>query len=160
VVLAVWAGNVAKAEERFSLSGFGGAAAGQNLATVQRAFRDELVPTTARPDPECHYRQPRRLPGLQVMVENGVVARFDTKDPQYATQNGVRVGDTLERVKAAFGRGLLIAPHQVDPKGLLLAIYNTERTIGLVMEMHGGKVTQIRSGRVPAVDYVEGCPWN
>lgn len=159
-MVAALAAVPAVAEEQFSLARFGGAAAGQSVATVQRALRDDLAPIDGNADPECHFRQAaRRFPNLRIMVEKGVVTRFDTKDPQYATSAGVRVGDTVERVKAAYGPKIRGTQHQIDPKGLLLTIYNTEHTIGLVFEAHGGTVTEIRSGRVPAVDYVHGCPW-
>ena len=93
-MVAALAAVPAVAEEQFSLARFGGAAAGQSVATVQRALRDDLAPIDGNADPECHFRQAaRRFPNLRIMVEKGVVTRFDTKDPQYATSAGVRVGD-------------------------------------------------------------------
>lgn len=106
---------------------------------------------------ECYYGHISTHPNLGFMFEGMRVVRVDTDDTQYATAEGVRVGDSEQKVKLTYGTNLAIESHQYIERGHYMIIKSSDKLHALVMETDGSKVTRIRGGLVPAVFYVEGC---
>lgn len=106
---------------------------------------------------DCNYGQLTTHPSLGFMFEGARVVRVDTSSPLYATAEGIRIGDTEEKVKAIYGGRLVIQGHQYDERGHYMIVNTPEKQHAVVMETDGSKVTQIRGGLAPAVFYVEGC---
>jgi hypothetical protein len=52
---------------------------------------------------------------------------------------------------------MVVEPHQYDPDGHYLTFATRGGKTAIVMEEADGKVTTIRGGLIPAVQYVEGC---
>ena len=52
---------------------------------------------------------------------------------------------------------VVIEPHQYDPYGHYLIFKSPGGKTALVMEEGGRKVTAVRGGLEPSVEYVEGC---
>jgi hypothetical protein len=52
---------------------------------------------------------------------------------------------------------MVVEPHQYDPGGHYLTFATRGGKAAIVMEEADGKVTNIRGGLIPAVQYVEGC---
>jgi hypothetical protein len=50
-----------------------------------------------------------------------------------------------------------VTPHKYDERGHYMIVRSRDRRHALVMETDGQKVVQIRSGLVPAAEYVEDC---
>ena len=91
------------------------------------------------------------------MVEKGRIVRVETKDRRFRTASGARVGDSEATVRRIYGRRLEVTAHKYDEHGHYLIVRSTDRRYALVMETDGKKVVFIRSGVVPAAEYVEGC---
>jgi hypothetical protein len=103
------------------------------------------------------------LPGASFMVTftegtdariTGVIARVDVDKPGYRTERGVGVGDS-ERFALYRYPEARVSQHEYFQAGHYLTIGRGDRQI--VIETDGHRVTAIRAGRRPEVEYVEHC---
>lgn len=95
-------------------------------------------------------------PGLAVMLEDGKVARVEVRSGSIQTSRGARIGDSEPRLKILYP-GITTTPHKYVAGGHYLTVLGSDPANRIVFETDGGKVTTFRSGRTPAVEYVEGC---
>ena len=97
--------------------------------------------------------------GVRVMVVDKRIARIDVDSASIATTEGVRVGDTEARVRAAYGTRLVESPHKYVRGGRYLSASSVDGDDSrrVVFETDGTRVMRYRAGVRPAVEYVEGC---
>jgi hypothetical protein len=95
-------------------------------------------------------------PGLAVMLEHGKVARVEVRSGSIPTSRGARIGDSEPRIKILYP-GVTTTPHKYVASGHYLTVMGSDPANRIVFETDGSKVTTFRSGRTPAVEYVEGC---
>jgi hypothetical protein len=150
----------ANPEGRFGWLGLAPVQAGQTLQEVEAALGAPLLPP--RPPPKdiasCHLRSSAAQPGVAFVVDQGVVTRMETRDARYLTVSGLRVGDEVQKVRQVYGSRLSVRPHAYFERGLVLAVYSPDRQFALVMESNdAGRIVTLRGGRVPAVEFLEGC---
>jgi len=119
-----------------------------------------------RPDikPACDFVYPAVGSGVPsdagVMVVKGKVARIDVDTGSVTTEDGAKIGDTEDRVKSIYGEDLEVRPHKFIEGGHYLVVKGDSASAGkeIVFETDaGGKVIMFRAGRVPEVEWVEGC---
>ena len=91
------------------------------------------------------------------MIERGRVTRIEITDAHHRTLSGVRVGDTESDAQAAYGKQLEVTPHKYQGNWHYLTLRLLDRRYALVMETDGKRITRMRTGIVPSVEYVEGC---
>jgi hypothetical protein len=105
---------------------------------------------------ECVYRKTSALPGSVLFMQvGGRIVRVDITAPGVATDEGIEVGATEARVHDVYGSQVAISPHKyTDGRYLTIAPETGYRAI---FETDGERVTRYRVGRVPEVDWVEGC---
>lgn len=104
----------------------------------------------------CFYVKPEGGDaGISFMVIGERIARIDVTSNNISSDQGIRVGDTEEKVKSIYRGSLEIENHSYDEAGHYLKIKSGN--FGMVFETDGKKVTSFRSGRFPEVEYVEGC---
>ncbi|OYU98052.1 MAG: hypothetical protein CFE45_18005, partial [Burkholderiales bacterium PBB5] len=145
------------AAQRFSVHGLGPVQAGQTLAQAQSALREPLLadapaaapPTAASAAPAatsgCRYHHAAGQPGVRYAINQGVLSRVETRDPRYASLSGVAVR-------------LVEQPHPYFDRGRLLLVHAADRRFALVMESNNdGRIITLRSGRLPDVQWLEGC---
>jgi hypothetical protein len=103
----------------------------------------------------CDFVKFKKYPQIRFMVEDGVVTRGDAKA---GVRNSARVsvGMSLARVKALHLR-IRIEPHKYDDEGHYLILDTSDGNSAILFEEGSGKVTDIRAGKKPSVEYVEGC---
>jgi hypothetical protein len=109
---------------------------------------------------ECdHIRPPGSPPGVLIMTVGGEVARVEVSDTTVATAAGARVGDTEARINALYPSRVQTGPHKyVDGHYLVVRRgADADSLYRLVFETDGQRVTRYRGGRVPEVEWVEGC---
>jgi len=96
--------------------------------------------------------------GVGVMVVKGKVARIDVDTGAVATEEGARIGDTEDRIKSLYGDDLRVRPHKYTD-GHYLIVKGDSASGGkeIVFETDGKSVTMFRAGRLPEVEWVEGC---
>ncbi len=97
--------------------------------------------------------------GVGVMVVKGKLARIDVDTGSVTTEDGVKIGDTEDRVKSVYGDELQIRPHKYIDAGHYMIVKGDSTSAGkeLVFETDGKRVTMFRAGRLPEVEWVEGC---
>jgi hypothetical protein len=131
--------------------------------TLAEAVNMGLV--NERPDmkPACDFVFPAvgaGIPfGVNVMVVKGKIARIDVDTGTVTTEDGVKIGDTEAKVKSVYGDELQIQPHKYIDGGHYMTVKGDSASAGkaIVFETDGKRVTMFRAGRIPEVEWVEGC---
>jgi hypothetical protein len=103
----------------------------------------------------CDYIRFKRYPKVSFMVEDGIVTRADVEKGVPNTLK-IPVGTSLADVKKKYPK-VIVEQHKYDEEGHYLIFKNAKGTKAIVMEEGNGKVTDIRGGLEPSVEYVEGC---
>jgi hypothetical protein len=136
-----------------SASGVGPVTTGMTLADAEARLGADLGDAIAT---GCEYR---RVPGhddLLLMFMDGSFARADVRGPRIQTDAGIRVGDPEARVRERYGTAVTTTPHKYEPSGRYLTVDAGENR-RIVFETDGTAITLIRAGRLPEVEWVEGC---
>ena len=146
---------------RVSELGYGPVTIGMTVEQASRALGVALEPA-APPEEgvgDCYFVYPvGSEERVGFMIAGGTVARVDVNEPGILTDAGVGVGSTEAEVKAAYGPGLEITGHKYTwMEGGHYLIVEPRPGNKLVFESDGTTVTTYRAGRVPEVEYVEGC---
>ena len=119
-----------------------------------------------RPDikPACDFVYPAVGSGVPfdvgVMVVKGRIARIDVDTGSVTTEDGAKIGDTEDRVKNIYGDEVESRPHKFIPGGHYLIVKGDSTSAGKEMVFEtdaSGKVIMFRAGRLPEVEWVEGC---
>jgi hypothetical protein len=97
--------------------------------------------------------------GVNVMVVKGKVARIDVDTGTVTTEDGAKIGDSEDKVKSIYGDELKVSPHKYIEGGHYLTVMGDSASAGkaMVFETDGKQVTMFRAGRIPEVEWVEGC---
>jgi len=105
----------------------------------------------------CFYVAAAAAPRFLIMLVDERVVRFDVYEPGLATAEGIRVGDSVEKLRSAYGAQLASAPNFYSEDDLDYRIKSPDGRYAYRFESHAGKVTSIFAGDAKAVEYVEGC---
>lgn len=108
----------------------------------------------------CTYVGGTDLPtGVRVMVVDSVVARIDVTAPGVPTAEGIAVGTREQEVLARYGPDAVVTPHKYrGPAWHYVTVTPPHDTLHrMVFETDGAVVTSYRVGRLPEVQWVEGC---
>ncbi len=127
---------------------------GMMLEVIENAIGDKAVPS--KYDPGCDYVTFPKYPEMKFMVEEGVVTRGEALDPNIPNTLGISIGSTLSEIKKRYP-SVVIEPHKYDPTGHYLIFKSSDGERAIVLEEGDGKITDIRAGIEPSVEYVEGC---
>jgi hypothetical protein len=97
--------------------------------------------------------------GVNVMVVKGKVARIDVDTGTVTTEDGAKIGDSEDKIKGIYGDELKVTPHKYIDGGHYLTVTGDSASAGkaMVFETDGKQVTMFRAGRIPEVQWVEGC---
>jgi hypothetical protein len=106
---------------------------------------------------ECDYVRPKSPKNLAFMVEKGEISRVEVQPrSDIATVAGAKIGDSEDRIKSLYP-GVEVKPAKYAPGHYLEVTPKNGGNNRIVFETDGKKVVKYRSGRLPAVEYVEGC---
>jgi uncharacterized membrane protein len=143
------------AQWTISARGLGPVRIGMTPAAVAGVLGGPLEPATDRG--ECVYRRsPTVPPGVLFMQVGDRMARIDVTAFDVRTDRGVGVGDSESRVREAYGDAVVSSPHKYTAGGHYLTVA-PDADHRLVFETDGMWVTRYRVGRLPEVEWVEGC---
>lgn len=97
--------------------------------------------------------------GVNVMVVKRKIARIDVDTGLVTTEDGAKIGDTEDRLKGIYGDELKTQPHKYIEGWHYMTVMGDSASAGkaIVFETDGSKVTMFRAGRIPEVQWVEGC---
>jgi membrane-bound inhibitor of C-type lysozyme/uncharacterized membrane protein len=139
---------------RVTARGLGPVRVGMTMAEAGAALGMPLAGADAAG--ECIYVRPsRELAGVMFMVVNGAIARVDVSAGDVATEEGVRVGDSSESVRELYAGRVTASPHKYTDGEYLTISPDAQHRI--VFEVERQQVTRYRGGRLPEVEWVEGC---
>jgi hypothetical protein len=161
LALALLAGSGAAAHAddwRITTAGYGPVKIGMSVAEASAALGAKLVSEGPVDEPACHYMRPEpAVEGLWFMISDDHVVRVEVNAPGITTRSGLGVGDSEARVKELLPSAE-VTPHKyVAPDGNYLTVWSASRKAAVRFETLQGKVTSFYAGRVPEVEYVEGC---
>lgn len=148
-------------QSKVAINGIGGIRVGMTVTEASIASSTKLV---GKGEPSCYYVQPQGAPkGLGFMVSEGRIARVDVyENKNITTVSGAKIGDTEARIKALYPGQIKVTPHEYT--GYTGGHYLTyvpkdksDRNYRVVFETDGKRVTNFRAGKLPEVEYVEGC---
>ena len=131
--------------------------------TLDDAVNMGLLNENPNMNPQCDFVFPAvgaGIPdGVSVMVVKGKIARIDVDTGSVTTEDGIKVGDSEDRVKSVYGDELTLTPHKYIDGGHYMTVMGDSTSAGkaLVFETDGKHVTMFRGGRLPEVKWVEGC---
>lgn len=107
----------------------------------------------------CEFAKSPALPGVLVMVEDGIVVRVDVDTTSVATTEGIRVGDAVARVRSAYGSRWTATPNKYthEPDLRVQSSIPDDTLHEIIFETIADRVRHYHAGRRPQVRYVEGC---
>lgn len=151
---------VAAPEQRWVVTHnrFGPLAVGMSVDEAREAVRGSFAPTD--PAASCDYAKTTSIPnGTYVMLGDKRVVRFDIRSDSIATAEGARVGDSEARIKSLYPNRIAIEPHHYVEGHYLIVrpVQASDSAFRILFETDGKKVTSYRAGRVPEIEWVEGC---
>ncbi len=152
------AGHDTVSDIALSEDGLGQIQIGMNLDdAVNMGLLNENPNMNAR----CDYVYPpigSGIPDVAVMVVRGKIARIDVDTGSVTTEDGIKIGDSEDKVKNVYGDDLTIEPHKYTD-GHYMTVLGDSASAGkaLLFETDGKRVTNFRAGRLPEVKWVEGC---
>ena len=107
---------------------------------------------------DCEFVRPESAPtGLLVMLVEGTVRSVDVSSTGIETVAGIGVGSTEEEVRKAYPWTRVQLHKYTSGHYLIIDIGGVDGTRRLIFETDGMRVTRYRVGRIPEVDWVEGC---
>jgi hypothetical protein len=140
-------------------AGIGSVKFGWSVAELNTALGEQLKPTY-EVSSECDYLRPASFPqGVSLMVIKDTVMRVDVDTTGVPTGAGAGVGDTEARVLSLYGDRIKVEPHKyTGPVGHYLVVSPLNApNFRIIFETDGKVVLSYRAGRLPAVEFVEGC---
>ncbi|MDD4964649.1 MAG: hypothetical protein PHI11_12110 [Gallionella sp.] len=152
----IFATATANAEEPvLSATGYGAIKFGAKLSDVEKTVSEHVAAPANDDEAACRYVQIKAYPEANFMVEQDVITRADVSAKAKNNLN-ISVGERLAKVTAEHPSAHT-EPHHYDPSGYYLIFKSAEGKSAIVMEVGGGKITDIRAGLEPSVEYIEGC---
>lgn len=135
--------------------GVGSAEIGMTVPEAGQYLGASLAPADS--SDSCHYVKPENGPGgISFMIIDGRIARIDVDDQSIPTSVGARVGDSEDRIKMLYMNQVEVTPHKYTG-GHYLTVVPANGSSRIIFETDGSKVTRYRAGRMPEVEWVEGC---
>jgi len=138
--------------------GAGPVRVGMTVAEADRAVAGGLSKTAGLES--CDFVHPKTGPAnVMFMVIDGRIARADVvRGATVGTITGMHTGETESAVRAAYPNAR-VQPHKYTDGHYVVVIPGApgDTLHRIVFETDGNKVTRMRGGLFPAVEYVEGC---
>ncbi|MBE9095839.1 hypothetical protein [Tychonema sp. LEGE 07203] len=113
----------------------------------------------------CSYPQVKGGPkGISFMVAKGRIARVDIDNDRTTTIAGAKIGNTQQQIINLYPGKIKITPHPYVGRPPLNGKYLTfvpkdaaDKNYRIIFETSKNRVTRFRSGKLPEVEYIEGC---
>lgn len=143
-----------------TFDGFGNVAIGMNRAAVARTLGQPLTQLSEAHNDECEYWAVAKGPArVYLMFSHNTLVRVDVIKGRTATANGIRIGDTLSKIKLAYGKRARITPQKYVawPMGKYITVKSANGKHAIRFETDHDRVVTFYAGRFPEIEYVERC---
>lgn len=162
IALSVHAPTILTDQSKLATNGIGGVRVGMTVSEAARAAGVQLVGEADKSNPGCYHVKPRTNPqGIGFMVTDGRIARVSVwQNRQITTLSGAKIGDSEARIRSLYPGRIQVTPHTYVRQGHYLTFVPkdaSDRNYRVVFETDGQKVTRFHAGKLPEVEYVEGC---
>ncbi|MBD2243998.1 hypothetical protein [Nostoc sp. FACHB-888] len=147
-------------QAKLFINGIGTVRVGMTVSQAAKAAGIKLVGD--RPNNNCYYVKPQNEPkNVSFMVTKGRISRVDVRqNTQITTLKGAKIGHTEAQIKSLYPEQIQVTPHKYVQGGHYLTFIPKDRAdqnYRVVFETDGKLVMQFRSGKLPEVEFVEGC---
>lgn len=144
---------------KLSLNSIGPIKVGMSVEEAEKAAGIKLTQPYSK---ECSYVRPEGSDyDLLFIVIDNRIARIDVREEsRITTARGIGIGDAEEQIKSLYPGQLKVTPHKYDPRGEYLTFVpknSSEANYRIVFETKRNRVTSVRAGKLPEVEWVEGC---
>jgi len=146
-------------QSKVSINGIGPIQVGMTVSQAAQAGSIRLVKSPGQNN-SCYYVNPQGEPQeVGFMVTDGTISRVDVrKNSRITTLSGAKIGDTEARIKSLYPGQIQVTPHKYVQNGHYLTFIPKDGSnYRVVFETNGKRVTEFRSGKLPEVEFVEGC---
>lgn len=156
IIFSLFVATTSLAADRLVLSdkSYGLVTFGGKLKAIEKKVGEKAKGETG--DKGCDFVTFKKYPGIKFMVEDGVVTRADVISPQMQNNLQISIGTSLEEVNRRYP-AVEVKPHKYDDTGHYLIFKSKDKKRAILFEEGDGKVTDVRAGFEPSVEYVEGC---
>jgi len=140
--------------------GIGAIRVGMTMAQVSAALGTTVTGSANRESTSCdQVNVPIGTNKVLLMFVDGRVARVDIVDAGISTQEGVHVGDAEARINTLYAGHVQTTPHKYTDGHYMTVTpaVPEDSSFRLVFETNGKAVTRYRGGKLPEVEWVEGC---
>jgi hypothetical protein len=164
-------------QSKLAIDGIGPIRVGMTVAQAEKSANVALIEKGegGRASTNCYYLWPKTGPqGLGLMVispreeksilrDRDRIVRVDIfQNKRMTTLRGAKIGNTEAQIKALYPGQIQVTTHQyTGPQGghylTFIPKDAADKDYRIVFETLKGRVTQFRSGKLPEVEYVEGC---
>ena len=150
-------------QSKVYINGIGTVRVGMTIAEASKAAGTKLIRESGyETNLSCFYVKPQGEPkDIGFMVTNKRISRVDVwNNKSITTLSGAKIGDTESRIKSLYPRQIQVTPHEYVQAGHYLTFVPkdaSDKNYRVVFETDGKKVTRFRSGKLPEVEFVEGC---
>jgi hypothetical protein len=147
-------------QAKLFINGIGTVRVGMTVSQAAKAAGTKLAGNST--NNSCYYVKPQNQPkNVSFMVTEGRISRVDVRqNTQITTLKGAKIGDTEAQIKSLYPGQIKVTPHKYVQDGHYLTFIPKDRAdqnYRLVFETNGKRVTEFRSGKLPEVEFVEGC---
>ncbi len=141
------------------VDGIGPVKIGATARELSVVLGQEVTMPTEEDEKGCFYVEDKRHSGVSYMLTSGRVARIDVDTRGTATLSGAMVGDSAERLINLYGADFLEKkPHFYSGlPNLYMTYWARNRQYGVRFETSDGKIARFYAGKIPELEYVEGC---
>ncbi len=145
---------------KVQIDGIGAVRVGMTVKQAAKAAGVNLVSSYNEGSYECRYVQPQSgLKNIGMMVSKDRIVRVDIyQGSSIKTLKGAGIGDSETRIKSLYPGRIQVSPHKYT-KGHYLTFVPVDRADQhrIVFETDGRKVLNYRVGKLPDVEFIEGC---
>lgn len=160
-ILSVNAQTKLTDQSKLYINGLGPVRVGMSVAQASQAAGTQLVSLGEKPNSSCYYvGRPGELQKLGFMVTGNKISRIDIfRESRMTTLKGAKVGDTEAKIKSLYPGQIRVTKHKYTDGNYLTFVPKdyADRNYRVVFETDGQRVIQFRSGKLPEVEWVEGC---
>ncbi len=150
-------------QSRLSLYGLGSVKINMTVAEASGVAGTPIVPFKPNPNRVCDYYKPANGPeGVKFMVTSGRIATVEIETNKIVTNYGAKIGDSESLIKSLYPAGQIqtarLANSEQGKSWTVQPSSFAEKNLRLVFASTNGKtVTRMIAGKVPEVNYIEGC---
>jgi hypothetical protein len=146
-------------QSKVFINGIGAVRVGMTVAQASKAAGTGLV--TSGKEPLCsYYRLQNGTKDIAFKVNKGRISGVDIFKGKIATASGARIGDTEARIKALYPGQIKVSTNAYNTKGHYLTFVpkkQSDKNYRIVFVTDGKRVIQYKAGKLPEVEFIEGC---